>query len=200
MSIIVVRHGETALNAAGIVQPADTPLNDRGIHQAGLVAPRLHALRPVHILCSDLARTRMTAEPLERLTGLTAELSPLLQERNFGDIRGHPYSELGTEIFEDDYAPPNGETWDVFHERVHRAWAMVVARRAELDGNLVVITHGLFCRSLVERQLRRSDGDGPIRWLNTSVTVVDPEPPFLVRMLNDTQHLDEAADEQGGAV
>jgi len=200
MSIIVVRHGETALNAARVVQPANTPLNERGVRQAGLVAPRLGKLEPVHILCSDLERTRMTAEPLERLTGLRVEYSPLLQERNFGDIRGRPYAELGEEIFRDDYAPPNGETWDVFHARIDRAWAMVVKRRAEVAGNLIVVTHGLVCRSLVERHLQRTDGDGPLRWLNTSVTVADADAPHHVRVLNDTEHLDGEVDHDGAAV
>lgn len=200
MTIIVVRHGETALNAARVVQPADTPLNQRGVRQADLVAPRLGAMEPVHILCSDLERTRMTAQPLERLTGLQAELSPLLQERNFGDIRGRPYAELGAEIFRDDYAPPNGETWDVFHARIDRAWTMVVERRAQLGGNLIVVTHGLVCRSLVERHLTRTDGEGPLRWRNTSVTVAEADAPHSVSMLNDVEHLQGEVDLDGAPV
>ena len=41
MTILLIRHGETALNAARIVQPADTPLSERGIAQARALARRL---------------------------------------------------------------------------------------------------------------------------------------------------------------
>jgi hypothetical protein len=41
MSIILVRHGETALNAARVMQPADTPLSDLGKAQVLAVARRL---------------------------------------------------------------------------------------------------------------------------------------------------------------
>lgn len=199
MSIIVVRHGETALNAARVVQPADTPLNGRGVAQARLVARRLLGMGVDHILCSDLTRTRMTAKPLEALTGLSAELSPLLQERNFGAIRGRPYADVSPEIFADDYAPPGGETWEVFRARVARAFEAVVARRQTVAGNLVVITHGLVCKALSDRHIAHADGGGFIRWGNTSVTVLDPSPPHTASVLNCTRHLDAAAADDGDA-
>src|SRR5262249_2289334 len=76
-----------------------------------------------------------TAEHLRRATGAPLSFEPLLQERNFGDLRGRTYSELGFDMFEPDYAPPNGETWPVFHERVDRAWARVQALAAESGGD-----------------------------------------------------------------
>ena len=66
-----------------------------------------------------------TAEHLQRVTSAPISLSPLLQERSFGDLRGTPYAELGFDMFAPDYAPPNGETWEAFHSRVDRAWALV---------------------------------------------------------------------------
>ena len=56
--------------------------------------------------------------------GAPLTFDPLLHERNFGDIRGTPYASLGFDMFAPDYAPPNGETWEVFHTRVDRAWAL----------------------------------------------------------------------------
>ncbi|HEY9065800.1 MAG TPA: histidine phosphatase family protein, partial [Burkholderiaceae bacterium] len=43
MSLLLVRHGETALNATRVLQPADTPLSARGIAQAEAIARRLVA-------------------------------------------------------------------------------------------------------------------------------------------------------------
>src|SRR5690242_1176708 len=86
--ILLIRHGETALNAARVVQPEDTPLSERGIAQAARLAQSLAKLGVAHVLSSDLPRARATADALVRSTGAAIEDSVLLQERNFGDIRG----------------------------------------------------------------------------------------------------------------
>ena len=54
MSIHFIRHGETLLNAARVIQPADTPLGPRGLEQAELLAQRIKALQPAAILSSDM--------------------------------------------------------------------------------------------------------------------------------------------------
>src|SRR6516162_6683295 len=99
MTILLVRHGETDGNAARILQRPDVPLNERGMHQAEQLAQRLRAHGFVHILCSDLLRARMTAGPLAARSGIGIEENPLLQERNFGDLRGTPYAALSEDPF-----------------------------------------------------------------------------------------------------
>jgi len=204
MTIVLVRHGETAGNAGLILQRADIPLNERGIEQAGRLAGRLAELGCVHILCSDLVRARMTAEPLAARTGLRVEESSLLQERNFGDLRGTPYAELAENPFGPGFAPPNGEDWDMFHARVARAFELIVARRRALAGTLVVVTHGLVCRALVERHIAPLHAALPVpeRFDNTSVTILDAEHPHAIQLLNCTLHLRETGAEvrHGGAV
>ena len=204
MTIVLVRHGETAGNAGLILQRAEIPLNERGIEQAACLAERLSELGCVHILCSDLVRARMTAEPLSVRTGLAIEESPLLQERNFGDLRGTPYAELNENPFGPSFAPPNGEDWSMFHERVARAFELIVARRRALHGSLAVVTHGLVCRALIERHIAPLQVElvMPERFDNTSVTIVDPDPPHAVQLLNCTRHLLGSAvtSRHGGAV
>ena len=190
MTILIVRHGETDGNAARILQRADVPLNDRGIRQAEQLAGRLSADGFVHILCSDLMRARMTAAPLAAGSGMKIEESPLLQERNFGDLRGVPYAQLGGDPFAPDLVPPNGEDWPAFHARVADAFAFIVARRRGLDGALVVVTHGLVCRALVERHALLPAGVlAPERFDNASVTVLDEDAPHRISLLNCTRHL-----------
>lgn len=199
MAILLVRHGETALNAALVVQPPDTPLNARGIEQARRLSGRL-AREPLGaILCSDLLRARMTAEPLFERTGLEPEYSAELQERNLGVHRGTPYAELELDIFAQQYEPPEGESWIRFHARTARAWRLIVERARGVQGHLVVITHGLVCRSLAERQLSFPHGMAvPGRWGNTSLTRIDDRPPYRVELVNCTAHLDTtSADGQG---
>src|ERR1700726_5066104 len=137
MTILLVRHGETDGNAARVLQRPDVPLNDRGLRQAEQLARRLSALGFARILCSDLLRARMTAAPLAARSGVAIEQSPLLQERNFGDLRGMAYAALAEDPFGPDVAPPNGEDWAMFHARVADALAFIVNRRRTLSGTLV---------------------------------------------------------------
>lgn len=199
MPILIVRHGETELNRTRVVQPADTPLSDLGLQQAERVAARLQERGVRHILVSDLPRARMTAAPLESLSGVAAEVTPLLQERNFGDLRGTPYDALTENIFAEGFSPPGGETWDAFFGRVAEAWAFVQARARETDGVLAVVTHGLVCRALGERHLTwPGELAAPEYWHNTGVTEVAREEPHTVVVGNCVAHLDAAQTDASG--
>jgi probable phosphoglycerate mutase len=190
MTILVVRHGETDGNAARILQRPDVPLNQRGMRQAEELARRLFAHGFAHILCSDFLRARMTAVPLAACSGITIEESPLLQERNFGDLRGVPYVELTEDPFGPDFVPPNGEDWPRFHARVAEAFAFIVNRRRAVNGTLVVVTHGLVCRALVERHALVPEGISvPATFDNTSVTGLHENAPHAVTLVNCTRHL-----------
>ena len=189
--LFLIRHGETEGNALRIVQRPDIPLSPRGVTQAERLARRLARDGVARIVSSDFARAVTTAEHLRHATGAPLSFEPLLQERNFGDLRGTPYAELGFDMFAPDYAPPNGETWLVFHARVDRAWARVQELAAASRGDLAVVTHGLVCRSLAARHLVLPDGKAvPERWENTSLTIVDGPAPWRVRLLNCVAHLE----------
>jgi probable phosphoglycerate mutase len=184
MAIVLIRHGESVGNAARTVQRPDVQLNDRGVRQAALLAERLLGIGFAHVLCSDMPRARMTAEPLR--AHATVEETPLLQERNFGDLRGMLYDELTMDMFAPSYVPPGGESAEVFHRRVAQAFELVVERRRALSGTLVVVTHGLVCAAILENHCRAALPD---LFDNTGVTILDPEPPFTVRLVNCTKHL-----------
>ena len=197
-TIFLIRHGETVGNAGRIVQRPDSPLSPRGVLQAEQLGARLAGAGVTRILASDLARAAATAEALRRATGVAIEYEPLLHERNFGDIRGTPYADLGFDMFEPDYEPPGGESWEVFHARVDRAWARVQAVAAAAEGPLAVVTHGLVCRSLAARHLVLPAGAAvPERWENTSLTIVDGPVPWRVSVLNCIAHLNGLAASSG---
>src|ERR1700731_3447838 len=202
MTILLVRHGETDGNAARVLQRPDVPLNERGMGQSERLARRLSAHGFVGILCSDLLRARMTAAPLAARSGIAIEQTPLLQERNFGDLRGIAYAALAEDPFGPDVVPPNGEDWPTFHARVADAFAFIVSRRRNVNGTLVVVTHGLVCRALVERHALLPEGVAvPERFDNASITVIHEDAPHRVGLLNCTAHLATSldADRNGGA-
>jgi len=190
--IYLIRHGETASNAARIIQTPDTPLSEVGIAQAERLGRRLATEGIRRILSSDLARASMTAAAIRSATGVSVELDPDLQERNYGEVRGKPYTEVAADILALDYEPPGGERWEDFHARVERAWTRIGACAAAGDGNLAVVTHGLVCYSLALRHLLLPDGsNAPLRWGNTSVTIIDAGRPWAVHLLNCTRHLND---------
>lgn len=188
--IILIRHGETALNAARVVQPADTPLSERGRRQAHAVAQRLANIGFAAVLSSDLPRAAQTAEAIAAHSATKVNFSDALQERNFGDLRGRAYDELGFDPIDLQDVPPAGESMTDFRQRVACAMQVIADMRGAITGNLVVVSHGLTIRTLLEQHLLLADGMClPEKLGNTSVTVVSAEPPHRVSVLNCTQHL-----------
>jgi probable phosphoglycerate mutase len=202
VTILLIRHGETALNVARVLQPAATELSDRGIAQADALAARLVRMEVRAILSSDLPRALRTAQAIAATTGAPIELTPLLQERNFGDWRGLPYDGLMRDPLTMTDAPPNGESATAFAQRAAAAFALAVRRRAALGdehgGALAVVTHGLVLRVLLATQVRLADGmHAPAHLGNTSLSIVEARPPHLVSLLNCTRHVDGIAADDG---
>lgn len=188
--ILLARHGETDANAARIVQFPDARLSAAGRQQAERLAMRVAECGIAHILCSDMTRALETAAPIAARAGVSVTVDPLLRERDFGDLRGTPYTELRIDPFALDYAPPNGETWADFHERVGRAWTRVSQLAERTTGSLLVVTHGLVCHALVERHLSLDAGMVvPERWHNTALSWIEPVAPWSVQRLHCIQHL-----------
>lgn len=192
--LFLIRHGETEFNARRILQPPDVPLSERGLEQARRLAARLAAEGVERIVSSDLARAAMTARALEAVTGARLVYEPLLQEQNFGDLRGTPYAELREDPFAEGYQPPGGENRELFHRRVERAWSVLRHDLDRVDGTVAVVTHGLVCRQLVARHLEvppeLAEAAAARAWGNTSLTVAEGPSAWRVSLVNCTLHLD----------
>jgi probable phosphoglycerate mutase len=198
--ILLVRHGETPFNAARVVQPADTPLSERGLAQAASIARRIAELGAGAVLASDLERARKTGEIIANAVGTSLELSSLLQERNFGELRGKPYTELAPDAFAHDNKPPGGENGADVATRAVLAFEMIVKRLESVHGNLVVVSHGLFVAALLRGHATLAENMVmPDHFANASLTVIDRVAPYRVQSLNDVAHLADLVAE-GGAV
>jgi broad specificity phosphatase PhoE len=192
--LLLIRHGETALNAARVLQPADTPLSARGHAQAAALARRLSGEPITQLWSSDLPRAWQTAEPIARATGVTVRPSARLQERNFGDLRGLPYETLGFDPLGMQQAPPGGESMPAFESRIDAVLAEALAAADGGTGCIVLVSHGLVIHSLLSRCIARAPGLVlPARIANTSVTVVEPGPPPRATLIDCTAHLAGAA-------
>lgn len=190
MAILLIRHGETELNRARVVQPKDTPLSAKGIEQVQALAERLAGRTIARIVSSDLRRAQMTAHAVATRCELKIDSSPLLRERDFGSLCGTPYSELTFDLFGEDYVPPEGESWSQFRERAAAAFESIVQHAAGLSGDLAVVTHGLMCHTLVAGHAALSkDMELPSYWYNAGLTVLVPQAPHSVLLLNCAAHL-----------
>jgi len=198
VTIFLVRHGETACNAARVVQPADASLSSLGLAQAEQLGRRLSREGVRRIRSSDLVRARETASRVAQACEVPVELDPDLRERSFGALRGTAYADLAEDIFAPEYCPPEGESWATFHARVRLAWNAAVRVAHDGDGPLVVVTHGLVCYAILGGGLVEAPGWVPtMRFANASVTVVDGPPPGRARLVDCTAHLRSETDRSG---
>ena len=87
--IYIVRHGETEWNAQGRIQGhTDINLSDAGRRQAKAVAQRLEQVSFAAAYCSDLSRTRETAEVILGQSGTPLHPTPQLREYHKGVFEG----------------------------------------------------------------------------------------------------------------
>ena len=156
--LLFMRHGATALNAAGLRcgGDVDLPLTEFGHHQAVLAAQRLAALRPRVgvIVVSALQRTRQTADIVGRsLHGVETVIDAAFNERRLGEWNRRPIAETQAELAAG-VTPPGGESNEEFTRRISDA---VMATLVPLLGErpLLVASKG------VARVLGELAGRGP---------------------------------------
>ena len=161
MRLLLVRHGETALNAERRFQgQVDPPLNERGRRQAAAAADLLADCTLDGIYSSDLLRARETAEIIGRHQRHAIITSPLLRELSFGTWEGLTYREI-VQLDRDhverwtrdraNVAPPGGETVGQLHARL--AQFLVEVRSRHASQTLLLVAHGGVIQLLVATAL-----------------------------------------------
>ncbi len=150
MKIILLRHGQTEWNILHRYQGhTDIPLNDTGREQAKRAAAYLLKNEEVQtIYCSDLSRTRETAEIVAAKLKLPVYTDMRLREASFGIWEGMTFSEVYERYpqefkkwYEDvwQYKMPEGETFTEVWERVSLATREIIERDS---GTALLVTHG----------------------------------------------------------
>ena len=158
MTIYVLRHGETALNAKGVMQGwINEPLNQNG-RELAAVTGRAMKEEGIHFdfcFSSPLARALETVEIVLRESGngIPVTLDDRIREINFGDLEGKTLSEMGEAgvlFFRDPFrltAFPNGES---VRDVCLRTQAFLRETLARDDGKTCLIgTHGCAARAML---------------------------------------------------
>ncbi len=155
--IILVRHGETEANVRGHFADSDEiPLTEKGRLQAHALAARLaRDFKPTALISSTFLRARQTSDILAAMLGLKVETVEGIHERDFGSLRGHPYSRVA-EIMPASHMndPEKVRTWkpeggESLDDVRLRAIAALEALRVRYAGRqIVVVCHGAVIRSI----------------------------------------------------
>ena len=150
MTLVLVRHGETAWNAEGRIQGhLDIPLNDIGIAQANAVGRRLRSEHFDAIYSSDLIRAYQTASPVVTNPEIDIIRDRRLRERHLGVLQGMTGDEAATsqpeawkafKSREADLKLAGGESLGEFSRRVVECVEDILDRCA--GSRVLIVTHG----------------------------------------------------------
>lgn len=146
---LMIRHGESEANVRQVFSgQVDCALTDLGREQAHAAGKIIAALpdrhKPRRIIHSHLSRARDTAAIInEYLGGLQMSETPDLAEQNFGDWEGQNW-EVVRPLLRSGQDPQNGETHEIFYNRVKRALKDVLLDAETLP---LIVCHGGFFRA-----------------------------------------------------
>ncbi|PIF02480.1 MAG: hypothetical protein CR979_01360 [Propionibacterium sp.] len=160
-NLVLLRHGQTKLNAAGIFQgQLDEPLDDLGLEQANQAAAALAEFSPQVLYSSNLKRAHQTAAAVSKVSGLDISLDTRLGEIDCGTWQGqtyqavekqHPEIVAALRNGEDFRRSPTGETEVEVADRVSAALTEIL--QANQGKRIVVVSHGLAIRVGLNKML-----------------------------------------------
>jgi probable phosphoglycerate mutase len=162
----LIRHGETEWSRSGAhTGRTDLPLTPEGREKAAALARLLAGKRFAVVLSSPLQRALDTC----RLAGYGAEaaIDPNLREWDYGDYEGRTTSEIQKEVPAWSVwanGVPNGETIEQVASRAES----VIARAAQVDGEVALFAHGHILRILCGRWLGLPPDAGRLFALSTA--------------------------------
>jgi broad specificity phosphatase PhoE len=139
LMLILVRHGQTAANAAGLfLGRADPPLTELGRLQATALAAALP--RPGRVISSPLVRARDTAAAFDA----PVEVDDRWIEMDYGALDEQPISSLASTAWQRwradvHHVPDGGESLAAVGVRVRAACADLTDDAARMD--VVVVSH-----------------------------------------------------------
>ena len=190
--LYLVRHGETEWSAAGRhTGRTDIPLTPWGEDTARQLAARLAGIPFARVWTSPAVRARRTCELAG--FGTAAQTDADLWEWDYGEYEGLRAAEIrahrpGWVVFRD--GPAGGETPAQVAARADR----VIARAREVEGNVLIFSHGHFSRVLGARWVGLGPDAGRLLYLSTAAVCVlgydhDRGEP-VIRLWNDVGHFE----------
>lgn len=145
-TVYLLRHGRTALNAAGSLRGRlDVPLDEVGHGQAEALADLLRAVPLALIVTSPLIRCRVTAAAVAAATGTPLRDDVRFADRDYGPWAGQPV-EAVRDRFGSIEGAPGIEPVESLRSRVVDAFLKAVDAS---DGPLAIVGHDAVNRCLL---------------------------------------------------
>lgn len=148
-TVYLIRHGRTALNAAGVLRGRiDEPLDAAGQSEASRLASLFASIRLNQVVSSPLKRSLETARAIAEPHGLPVTVDAAFADRDYGPWAGKSQEEVEARYGSVDETPPNEvEPRAQFEHRVVTAIETVVAQS---QGKIVAIVgHEAVNRALI---------------------------------------------------
>ena len=160
-TIYLLRHAEPLSGPGGrrYIGWSDPPLSATGVRQAERWQPITTALNLTAAFCSDLQRSRQTAETILATITIPITADPGLREIHLGEwegmtfaaVRGkypESYEQRGREPA--DFRPPGGESFGDLQQRVMPVFQSIIANTR---GNILIVGHAGVNRVILSRLL-----------------------------------------------
>jgi probable phosphoglycerate mutase len=145
--VYLVRHGQTPLNAAGVLRGLlDPSLDETGREQARRLGAALGPALPSAVVASPLHRARQTAQPVADRAGREVTTDQRLIDRDYGQWAGHSRESVEAQCGSVDDAP-GVEPMPEVRDRAVRGLTDI-ARRGR-GGTVVAVSHDVVNRELL---------------------------------------------------
>lgn len=157
-ALYIARHAATDWNESGrLVSTTDIPLSPAGVDAATRLAQELAGKDWARAISSPSQRATATAERilLESPSSVELELDPRVRETDFGPFEGRSPADLVNSGDAESFAswrdptnpgfPPGAETHSSAEARAREVFAEV----ADVPGDVLLVTHGVFARILL---------------------------------------------------
>lgn len=160
--LLIARHGETDYNKKRLLQGRgiDAPLNATGLDQAKALAGYLERYKVSFLGTSSLLRTAQTARFFSDSSKLQINQNSNLDEMDFGDFEGRPYTETLDELerINSEWKRgnvslklPGGESPQDVFDRANQAVNEIIS--AQSNQTVVLVIHGRLIRVLLSEWL-----------------------------------------------
>lgn len=146
-TVLLVRHGRTALNAEGRIRGlADPELDTTGIEQAHATANAMHGYRIARVVTSPLQRAVHTGKIIADTCDIRYSADPAFNDRDYGPWTGHIKADVIRQWGSINAAPEVEPSADVLARSLQALNAL--ASNSE-GATIAVVTHDAVVRPLL---------------------------------------------------
>ena len=158
--IYLLRHGEVMTGPTRrFIGQSDCELSTKGRHQAAAWGAFFAGFELASVVCSDLRRSRQTAQTIRERQATPLRIEPSLREIHLGAWDGLEMAQVKAKFPEEwkkrgqdlsGYRPPGGES---FHDLTARVMPVFEDIRSGVQGDVLIVGHAgvnrvLLCRLL----------------------------------------------------